>query len=294
LADKRKQSNQNEFRNHPIGVVFILEVNVSNVSKEEIIAAINKCAQEVGRCPTLAELLELSPVSRRDFTKVFGNYTAAVRACGMEPRGRRPTALANLFQDWAAIVRKLKKVPTIDQYQTESAYSTKPLINRFRGWRNVAPMMLAYIERERLEDQWFDVADAIRAELRENTPMELATAARGTGRIMKDRPTFGPPMIQSGMLCGPENENGVLVLFGMRAWQLGFAIKKVRPGFPDIIALRKIDEQTWQEVRIEVEHESRNFLRHGHSPSGADLIVCWIHNWPECPLEVIELSKVEW
>ena len=24
---------------------------------------------------------------------------------------------------------------------------------------------------------------------------------------------------------------------------------------------------------------------------GCDLIVCWRHNWPECPLEVLELSE---
>jgi len=280
---------------HPFGWLFYCEVNVS---REEIIAAINKCAQEVGRCPTLSEQLELSRVNRRDLNKVFGNYTAAVRICGMEPRGRRPTALANLFQDWAGIVRKLKKVPTIDDYGRESAYSTKPLINRFRGWRNVAPMMLAYIERQRLEEQWHDVAEAIRAERMENMLLEpgLQTTIepRGTGKLLKDRPTFGPPMVESGMLCGPENENGVLVLFGILAWRLGFAIKKVQQAFPGIIALRKIDEQTWQEVRIEAEQESRNFVKHGHSISGCDLIVCWIHNWPECPIEVIELSKVEW
>jgi len=30
---------------------------------------------------------------------------------------------------------------------------------------------------------------------------------------------------------------------------------------------------------------------HGHDVGGADLIVCWEHNWPECPLEVVELRK---
>jgi hypothetical protein len=44
-------------------------------------------------------------------------------------------------------------------------------------------------------------------------------------------------------------------------------------------------------VKIEFEYESRNFLRHMHDPNGCDLIVCWEHNWPECPLEVIELKK---
>jgi hypothetical protein len=272
------------------------------VSKEEIIAAIKKCAEELGRCPSLGELLKQAQLSRRQIRKAFGNYAMAVRASGMEPPRGAPVKLEELFLDWADVVRKLKKLPTIFEYEGESAYSSKPLISRFKGWRGVAPMMLAYAERNGLEAEWTDVVEIIRAD--SGASWRVSSTAgpgfssvegpRGTGRILRDRPTFGPPMAQSGMLCGPENENGVLVLFGMRAWQLGFAIKKVRPGFPDIIALRKIDEQTWQEVRIEVEHESRNFLRHGHTPSGADLIVCWIHNWPECPLEVIELSKVEW
>jgi hypothetical protein len=28
-----------------------------------------------------------------------------------------------------------------------------------------------------------------------------------------------------------------------------------------------------------------------HDPAKCDIIVCWEHNWPECPLEVIELKK---
>jgi hypothetical protein len=26
--------------------------------------------------------------------------------------------------------------------------------------------------------------------------------------------------------------------------------------------------------------------------NGCDMIICWKHNWPECPLEVVELSKL--
>jgi hypothetical protein len=29
-----------------------------------------------------------------------------------------------------------------------------------------------------------------------------------------------------------------------------------------------------------------------HDPKGCDLIVCWEHNWPECPLEVLELRAI--
>ncbi len=45
---------------------------------------------------------------------------------------------------------------------------------------------------------------------------------------------------------------------------------------------------------IEFEFESRNFRDHGHPASGCDVIVCWRHNWTECPqgIEVVELSSV--
>jgi hypothetical protein len=46
-----------------------------------------------------------------------------------------------------------------------------------------------------------------------------------------------------------------------------------------------------QPTLIEFELESRSFLLHGHDVRGTDLIVCWKHNWEDCPLEVIELSK---
>jgi hypothetical protein len=72
---------------------------------------------------------------------------------------------------------------------------------------------------------------------------------------------------------------------------LGFLILKIQTEFPDCEALRVAGKDRNRPVKIEFELESRNFLRHMHDPNGCDIIVCWEHNWPECPLEVIELKK---
>jgi hypothetical protein len=47
-------------------------------------------------------------------------------------------------------------------------------------------------------------------------------------------------------------------------------------------------------VNVEVEMYSRNFVAHGHDAKKCDVIVCWVHNWQECPewIEVVELRKV--
>ena len=79
----------------------------------------------------------------------------------------------------------------------------------------------------------------------------------------------------------------------MARWRrLGFKILRTQKAFPDCEAMREVAPGHWQRVRIEFEFESRNFKLHRHRKEGCDLIVCWVNNWPECPVEVIELSKV--
>ena len=68
-------------------------------------------------------------------------------------------------------------------------------------------------------------------------------------------------------------------------------VEEIKSGFPDAIAMQSIGNGKYKRIRIEFEFRSSSFLRHGHSIDGCDLIVCWIHDWPECPLDVIELSS---
>jgi hypothetical protein len=90
----------------------------------------------------------------------------------------------------------------------------------------------------------------------------------------------------------PTNEQGVLFVFGAVAQDLGLCITHVQTEFPDVEAMRIVGPNKCQRVLYELEYESRNFLAHGHSVHECDGIVCWINNWPECPVEVIELRRV--
>ncbi len=47
----------------------------------------------------------------------------------------------------------------------------------------------------------------------------------------------------------------------------------------------------WVDVWIEFEFRSSHFKLHNHDPKECDIIVCWEHDWKDCPLEVIELKK---
>ena len=124
--------------------------------------------------------------------------------------------------------------------------------------------------------------------------LQWVTGALFPRRPFQDRPLMGAPTQLPGLAHEPVNEMGVLVLFAMLSRQLGFIIDSVQAGFPDLLARMEVQPGRWQPVRIEVEYESCNFRRHGHDARQCDLIVCWRHNWKNCPpnLQVLELSKV--
>ena len=45
----------------------------------------------------------------------------------------------------------------------------------------------------------------------------------------------------------------------------------------------------WEDVWIEFEFKSSHFKAHNHDINECDVIVCWEHDWKDCPIEVIEL-----
>jgi hypothetical protein len=88
----------------------------------------------------------------------------------------------------------------------------------------------------------------------------------------------------------PTNEQGVVSMFSYLHKELGFEIVSIGTLYPDCIA-----EKNGKRVRIEFEYVAQNFIRHGHDPAGADLIVCWRQSNGRknpLPIEVLELEKV--
>jgi hypothetical protein len=228
----------------------------------------------------------------------------------------------DVFCDWATLVRALKKIPTIAEYELGSRYSVRPLVTRFGTWKLVPFGLKQYAEEHGLAEQWKDVLAIVAAKEEQDKahgalkqvrgPENIRRARRfaarhadgGLKRAMESagmtgpddlnslkpqRAVYGAPMKPYPLVCGPVNEQGVIFLFGVMAEQLGFVVLRIQTEFPDCEALMQVEEGKWERVRIEFEFESRNFLKHMHEASGCDMIVCWKHNWPECPVDVVEL-----
>lgn len=111
----------------------------------------------------------------------------------------------------------------------------------------------------------------------------------------KEDLVIGEPLNFEGLTNAPMEENGVIFLFGKLHERMGIRIKAIRKGFPDAIG------EVWIRGRLyprtfEFEFRSSDFKKHGHDPKKCDILVCWEHDWEDCPkdLFVIELkSEIE-
>jgi len=105
---------------------------------------------------------------------------------------------------------------------------------------------------------------------------------------MTERSIVGDLINFRGLVYSPMNEQGGVFLFGKVAGDLNMYVEEIGTGFPDCVG-RRFTGKGWEQVRIEFEFRSMEFKNHGHDTTKCDLIVCWENNWPDCPLEVIEL-----
>ena len=264
-----------------------------NVTKQEIIASIRNCAEELGRIPTVAELKEIKKISLRTVRRFFGRYADALREAGFDPHGAGYRLdLDTLFRDWAGIARGMGKIPSLLEYSKQSRYSVGPLLTRFGGWTEVPRGLLQFSREREVEKEWGDVVALLEAHENVSRCADRSSSA-ANGRCKKEKPMYGAPLTQLTMAHAPTCEMGVVYLLGIMAGQLGIVVTRLQPEFPDGEVMREVENGKWQRSIVEFELESRNFLIHGHDPDACDMIICWVHNWPECPegLEVLELSR---
>lgn len=265
------------------------------LKKDQIIQAIRECAEQLGRSPSLRELLRLKGIAEHNLQAECGSLKHALKLAGISSTGRGYNLSdADLLLDWAKVARKVNKAPTVAEYETNGRFSDVPFVRRYQKWTLVPQAFRNYVRGAQIEAQWQDVLVIAARKL--NCAERVAAKPKREPRrkpLYKDRPVYGAPLLMAELAYEPITEDMVIFLFGALARKLGFLVHRIQPGYPDCQAAREMAKGQWQDVDIEFEVESRNFLKHRHNKNGCDMIVCWKHNWPECPknIEVLELSR---
>jgi hypothetical protein len=206
------------------------------MTKDEILQAIKDCAAELGRPPSISELVKMTPVHRASLYWKFGGYRHALAACGLEKSGPGyETDLRSLFLDWAGVARQVGKLPTMADYEVRSKHSIQPLLRRFGIWGDVPAGLEEYAKKEALEGEWGDVMEIIargpssgRSSVRKAVRSLVSPAAS----VKEDRLIYGTPLTYLPLTYAPTNEGGVIFLFGTMAHDLGFAVSHIQGPFP--------------------------------------------------------------
>lgn len=275
-------------------------------------AAAGLAAEDDGVRLTLARFARASGISKYRVQTVFGNWGALCAAAGLEPtlwRTRVPDedifiALRDHFKAHGGI-------GTRNRFERGFRYSENIISRRWGSWDAV---LAAFGEWARENEPDFPHIPpppparrggrVLAAERGAATGSQISHAPLGPhdplGLHAPLESKSGPRAARAGgaplgfraLAYAPVNEQGVVLLFGMVAGELGYVIETVATGFPDCTARRRVSGERWEPVRIEFEFRSKSFALHGHDPAGCDVVVCWRHDWPDCPLEVLELEPV--
>ena len=274
-------------------------------SRDTIITALQNEARRLGkRRLTAKEVNAVMPASSVRY--YFGNLGNALEAAGLE-RTQSGQNLAqinrsrtiperDLFESLIQVEDDVGHEPTFNEYSAYGTYSTRPFKRRFGKWADT----LDYYRK------WKDERSAKQAEeshgisltQRDDSGLVVAetrpysSKSHTPAHQTRQQQLYGEPIDFRGLRHAPINEQGVVFLFGMVSRELGFYIEAIQQGFPDCEGKYLHDEKQnrWAKGRIECEYKASGFQQHGHDPSKCDFIVCWIHDWPDCPIKVIKLK----
>jgi len=99
----------------------------------------------------------------------------------------------------------------------------------------------------------------------------------------------GQPMELRVMRWTPTNEMGVVALFIEFRKELGFPfVEVIRTRFPDAVVFES-SPKGYIRRYVEFEFRSSGFKSHVNSKRKCHYVVCWEHDWKDCPIPVIEL-----
>lgn len=251
-----------------------------------LVARLREVAAKLGTRQVMrAEFRRETGIPFSAIQRHFDTYGNLVRAAGLiDSRHNDRLPDEKLFRVMRDAFIEAGGIVPQHVFDRVADHSRHTYTKRFGSWAGAVAAFREWTERH---DPEFPHMAALR--------QHKGRAPRTLAPPPPDGRRYGPLLGFRALQHAPTSEAGVIFLFGLMAEELGFIVDALRPDFPDCEARRKVDGgAAWMPVRIEFEFLSRRFREHGHDPDGCDLVVCWQHDWPDCPVEVMELkSKVE-
>jgi hypothetical protein len=266
-------------------------------TREGIIKAARDAAEASGGVLSRRDFARLTGISAGQIYCLFpkGGWTEVLELAGLSrhPMDNSPSSDDDILAEFHRVSCSLGRLPRSWNEYAATAQAHKDVIRkRFGGRHGLLVRYRTWLEEHGLDAIWLPELQQTPPQAEKEPSHAQAYSAASTGTKTQG-PEYGAPLNFRGLQHAPINELGVVYLFGMVSGDLGYIVEAIQSDCPDCEAKRCVDKrrQRWQKVRIEFEFESSSFRRHGHDEAKCDVIVCWEHDWPDCPIEVVELRS---
>lgn len=256
------------------------------MTKQDLLALANQISSRLGRREmSQSEFTKEAGISYQPIRRLFGSWESFVSEAKLQlhPAHKQKIPDESLFKEFFRITSEVGHFPLYQELRL-TKYGTGTFERRFGTYSNFKVHALQYGLDHGLVEP-----NIAKQEMGKPSRQRVQGVAY---EPLTDRPVLGHRIDFRGLLHAPVNELGVVYLFGILSQELGFVVESIQSGFPDCHGKRKLSKDRWQSIRIEFEFKSSNFISHGHNLTQCDIIICWEHDWTDCPLEVICLKEI--
>lgn len=245
-----------------------------------------------------AEFVRKTGISEYFIYRLFpvGGWLEAVELAGLtgDPHHKKPVSDHDLLAEFHRVVRSCGHIPTWPVFASQAKVSDSTIRRRFGGIQGTMEAYGRWLRDHEPDSPFIESLQVAPGREIWRAPETQDSVSPRTGRPTKTAAIeYGAPISFRGLRHAPVNEQGVVYLFGMIAYELGFLVEAIHTSYPDCEAKRCVvrNRERWQRVYIEFEYRSSNFRDHGHDPARCNLVVCWENDWADCPVEILELRR---
>jgi hypothetical protein len=151
------------------------------------------------------------------------------------------------------------------------------------------------LEKENNKSEPFIVSDLAEISSQKENSADILSISGEIAMKRKIRKIVGEPIDFRGMRFAPVNASGVMILFAMICYELGYMIEFVNQDFPSAEAKHCFDRENdqWEHVRIGFFYKTSELDTAHHLAEALDAIVCWKNDsLNELNAEVLELKTI--
>lgn len=198
------------------------------MDRETILKEIKRIAEESGAdTVSRSEFKSKSGISEWQIYKHFDSWNEAVEAAGLTPTDVSRIGDAELFREMKNVFVKFGGVCTRMKFDKLCKYSADVYKRRFGKWNDILLAFRTWLKESGEDFPFLNQLPSV-TNLHKAAEESIPTEKEETKPMLWDSlrtMTYGPFLNFRGLQHAPVNEQGVVFLFGMVCFELGFVIE---------------------------------------------------------------------